>query len=340
MNKPLVSVIIVNWNGRDFIEDCIRSLLNVSYPNFEVLFIDNASTDGSADLVEKKYPVVKVIRNKKNLGYAEGHDIGLRKAKGKAILLLNTDTIVEKNLLDSLIGVLFSDNSIGAVQPKIVMYPQKDLIDSIGMFFLMNGSLYHYGREKNEDLQKYNRQIEIFSAKGVCIMLKREVLDTVGFFDKDYFAYFEETDLCMRIWLAGYKVMYVPNSTVFHIGGASSKRLNWSFILFHSYKNGICTYIKNLSLPYLLRVVPVMIVLYQGVFLLHLLKFEFSNALAIQQAIFWNIVNISNTLQKRRYIQKNIRRIKDNDYLPKLTKKVRFSYYYYQFFDGMGKYID
>lgn len=336
----LVSVIILNWNGIKFIEKCILSLMKVSYPNVEILFVDNASTDGSPELIEKKYPNIKVIRNKKNLGFAEGHEIGFRIAKGESVLLLNTDTMVEKNLITSLVNVLYSDKTIGAVQPKIVMYPQKDIIDSIGVFFLMNGSLYHYGREKKENILKYNKQMEIFSAKGVCLMFKKEVLDKTGFFDKDYFAYFEETDLCMRIWLSGYKVVYTPSSTVYHIGGASSKRLNWSFILFHSYKNGICTYIKNLSLPYLFRVLPIMVILYQGVFLLHLLKLEFSNALAVQMAILWNIVNIVKTLQKRQYVQNNIRRIDDNDYLPKLIRKVNYSYYYYQFFGGMGNYKD
>jgi GT2 family glycosyltransferase len=336
---PLVSVIILNWNGKKFIEKCIRSLMNVSYPSIEILFIDNASTDGSPELIETKYRNIKVFRNKKNLGFAEGHEIGFRKAHGNAILLLNTDTIVEENLITSLVNVLYSKKSIGAVQPKIVMYPQKEIIDSIGVFFLMNGSLYHYGREKKENILEYNKQMEIFSAKGVCVMFKKEVLDKTGFFDKDYFAYFEETDICMRVWLSGYKIVYTPTSTVYHIGGATSKRLNWSFILFHSYKNGISTYIKNLSPSYLLRVLPVMLFLYQGVFLLHLLRLEFSNALAVQRAIIWNIIHFEKTLRKRQRVQNKIRRIKDDEYLPKLTRKVKWSYYYYQFFGGMGKYI-
>lgn len=340
MNKLLVSVIIVNWNGKEFIERCIDSLIKVSYPKIEIIFVDNCSTDGSLELVEDKYPRIRIIRNKENLGYAGGHEVGFKQAKGEAVLLLNTDTIVERNLITSLVKVLFSDKTIGAVQPKIVMYPQDKIIDSVGTFFLMSGDLYHYGREKNADLAKYNEQMEIFSAKGVCLLFRKEVLDKTGFFDKDYFAYFEETDLCMRVWMSGYKIIYTPSSTVSHLGGASSKKLNWSFILFHSQKNRLCTYIKNLSISYLWKVLINILFLYQLAFLFYLLTGKIGSAISVQKSIAWNIVNLKKTLYKRKIVQSKIRKISDKEYLPKVTKKINLSYYYYQFFGGIENYRD
>lgn len=340
MNNPLVSIIIVNWNGRKYLEDCLGSLSKISYKNVEVIFVDNASTDDSVLFVKKYYPTYKIIVNTKNLGFAEGQEIAFQKAKGDALLLLSMDTLVKKNLLDELVKALYVGNKIGAVQPKILLYPQKNLIDSIGSFFLMNGDLYHFGREKNQTLPLYNKPMEIFSAKGACILFRRKVLEKTGLFDKDYFAYFEETDLCMRIWLAGYTIMYVPSTAIYHTGGGSSKQMASSFILFHSYKNGICTYLKNLSVKYLFVVLPKMMLLYQLAFLAYFVKGNFSSAFSLQNAIIWNIFNIKKILKKRKFVQEKIRVVSDDIFLPKLTKKVKLSYYYYQFFGGLDKYED
>lgn len=340
MRKPFVSIIIVNWNGIRFLKDCLKSLSETSYREKEILFVDNASFDDSVSYVRKNFPNINVIQNKKNLGFAGGHEVAFKKSKGQAILILNTDTIVEKNLVDALIKKLYENDAIGAAQPKIVIYPQKNLIDSIGSFFLMSGDLYHYGREKDPRLPIYNRPMDIFSAKGACILFKKEVLAKTGFFDKDYFAYFEETDLCMRIWLAGYRVVYTPETVVYHKGGASAKRVVPSYIQFHSYKNGICTYLKNLSFKYLCKVLPVMIGLYMGGSIFYTIKGKPRIAWAIQKAIGWNLLHLRETLKKRKLIQEKIRVVSDDDFLPKLTKHVRLSYYYYQFFGGMDRYRD
>lgn len=340
MHKPFISVVIVNWNGRRLLEDCLKSLSEISYGNKEILFVDNASLDDSVSYVRKNFPNVKVIQNTKNLGFAGGNDVGFKKASGDAILILNTDTIVEKNLLDALGDTLYSANDIGAVQPKIVMYPQTNFIDSIGSFFLPNGDLYHYGREKDPRLSMYNKEMDIFSAKGACILLRREVLEKTGLFDKDYFAYFEDTDLSMRIWLSGYRIVYTPKTTVYHKGGATAKKVASSHIQFYSYKNRLCTYIKNLSFKYLCRVMPLTIIIYELASILYIAKRKVDISWAIQKAIFWNITHIKQTLQKRKYVQRKIRAVKDDNFFPKLTRRVRLSYYYYQFFGGIERYRD
>lgn len=328
MHNPLVSVIIVNWNGMRFLKDCLGSLSKSTYKNTEILFVDNASVDDSVGFVKKNFPKITIYKNSKNLGFAGGHEVAYKNVKGEVILLLSMDTIIEKNVIQELVNTLESDSSIGAVQPKLLMYPEKDLIDSVGSFFLLSGLLYHYGYQKNHTLAKYNKQMDVYSAKGACILFRKSTLDKTGLFDKDYFAYFEETDLCHRIWLAGYRVVYSPKAIVYHTGGGASKKMVPSFIQFHSYKNRICTYLKNLSLKYLLIVFPSTIAIYEATSLLFLVKLQFSLAWALQRAILWNIMHLPETIKKRKFIQSKIRVVSDDQFLPKIMKPVRLSYYF------------
>lgn len=334
-----MSIIIVNWNGRKFLSDCLGSLSKSAYRKMEIIFVDNASTDDSVSYVKKNFPTINIMVNKENLGFSAGHEIALKKARGEVILLLNTDTIIEKNVLEELVKMLYSEKDIGAVQPKLLMYPQKNLIDSIGTFFLATGFLYHYGREKDHHQPIYNRSMEIFSAKGACFLFKKEVLEKVGFFDRDYFAYLEETDFCQRIWLAGYKIVYAPRAVVYHKGGGASGKMVASYIQFHSFKNRLCTYLKNLSRKNLLKTIPLMLLIYQCAFMLYLLTGNFGVAWAIQKAILWNVIHLPETCQKRKLVQNKIRTVADDDFLPKITRPVRLSYYYY-LFRGLKNYIE
>lgn len=339
MVEPLVSIIIVNWNGIKYLDDCLGSFSKISYKNVEVFFVDNASTDGSVEYVKKNYPHFKLIVNKKNLGFAEGHDEAFKKTKGDAILLLSMDTIVTKNFLSELVKSLYAKKDIGAVQPKLLIYPIKT-IDSVGALFLLNGDLYHFGREKDPKLPKYNKPMEVYSAKGACILLRKNVLKKTGLFDKDYFAYFEETDLCHRVWLSGFRIVYNPNATVYHKGGGASSKMVKSYILFHSYKNRINTYLKNLSVKYLWIVLPQTLAIYQLSFLFYILQGRFDYALAVERGIVWNLTHIGEIMKKRKYVQENIRKISDDAFLPRLTRSVGWKYYYYQFFGSLKNYTD
>lgn len=339
-NEPLVSIIIVNWNGKHLLKDCLDAISKQDYSRSEILFVDNASEDGSVEFVKKNYPMIKIFVNEENLGVGGGFEVGLKQVNGEAVVLLNTDTKASKTLLKNLVRVLYSDVTIGAVQPKLVLHPSGKLIDSIGCFFLANGDLYHIGREKDASLPKYNQTMEIFSTKGACMIIKTEVLKKVGLFDKDFFAYFEDTDLCMRILLAGYKILYDPSETVYHRGGATSKNIMHSNILFHSYKNRIYAYLKNFSIAYLIKVLPLMLCMYQVAFVGYLVTGRFQYAFALQKGIFWNALHIGKILKKRKYIQENMRKVKDSEYMPQLTKSVGIIYYWYQFFGGIEKYKD
>ncbi len=340
MNRnPLVSIIIINWNGKNLLSDCLESLSKVTYKPVEIIFVDNASSDGSLEYVKTKYPHFIIIENKTNLGFAEGHEEAFAKAKGEYVLLLSTDTIVEKNLLNALMNIFSQEKNVGAVMPKLVMYPKTDKIDSAGTFLMTTGMSYHFGREKNPENPLYNKPIKVYSAKGACLLFPKKVLNETGLFDKDYFAYFEESDLCHRIWLAGYSVYYWPYTTVYHKGGGASKRMVSSFIQFHSFKNRLCTLIKNLSITNLFIMMPQILIIYQIFFILRILTGEFGIAFAVQRGIIWNIAHIHQTFKKRRYIQSHIRKVSDKSFFPLVIRNPRISYYYYMF-SGLSRYKD
>jgi GT2 family glycosyltransferase len=260
------------------------------------------------------------------------------KAKGELILFLNNDTIVDKNFLIPLIDKLISDKSIAAVQPKILCYPQIEIIDSVGSYFLNTGFLYHYGHNKY-DQKKYNVQSEIFSMKGACMLFKKSVLNEIGMFDNKYFAYFEETDLCHRAWLAGYKIMYVPASKIYHKGGQTAKFLPDALLEYHANKNRLYTYMKNFEFSYLIKIIPLHIFFLELSACVYLILLKFSLFLTIQRAIWWNIKNIHTLRIDRREIQK-IKKTSNSIFLPHLTKKVGLTYYYHLLATALAGYKD
>jgi len=336
-------VILVGFNAKHFLPKCLRSLQKGTYKNFEILYVDNGSKDGTATYIKKNHPYVRLFEKSRNLGFSPAHEGMIEKAKGDAILILNTDTVLAKNLLEELVKALYKEKSIGAVQPKILMFPSTDKIDSIGSFFLPSGFLYHVGYEKDANLPQYNKPMEIFSTKGAVMLIKKAVLEKVSFpaskdhkasiFDLDYFTLFEDTDLSHRIWLSGYRILYVPSTYAYHVGGGTVKKMVHSFVIFHGEKNRLATYIKNLSLSNLLRALPQMILMSQiEAFAYLLIKGRIDIFFAVYRALLWNIAHIGITLQKRKFIQNVMRSVPDDDFLPKLTKHIRPSYYFYLLF--------
>lgn len=327
--NTLISVIIINWNKKKYLATCLKSLF-LNDDKLEVIVVDNASTDGSKEFLKIKYPKVKIIENRENLGFAQGNNQGFNLSKGKFVLFLNNDTKVTKGFLKPLVKVLKSDPRIGGVQGKILLLEDKDKLDSIGAFFTNTGFLYHYGfRKKNNP--KLDKQIELFSAKGACMMFKRDVLEKLKVegevFDQQYFAYHEETDMCHRLWLAGFKIKYVPESLIFHKVGATSIKLGDSIIQYHSFKNRIDSYIKNLSLIFLVKVLPLHLFLCFVAAFTYLVRGKHVVSLAIIKSLIWNIFNLGQTLRKRKIIQTKIRKISDEKYLPGLTKPVGIDYF-------------
>lgn len=339
MSRGLVSVIIVNWNGLHFLKDCLPHLYKSSYKNFEVILVDNGSKDGSIEFVKKNYHNIIIVQNSVNKGFAEANNQGYKKAKGEFILLLNNDTKVSRNFMEPLIHALQNDKWLGGVQSKILSMDNPKLLDSVASFFTSTGMLYHYGYHQ-KDSKKYSKRIYTYTAKGACLMLKREVVEKVGLFDSRFFAYFEESDLCHRIWLSGYKVEYIPESIIHHKIGGTSNSMQNSFIQFHSFKNRINSYIKNLGVYQLMLVLPVHLVICELIAIAFIFKGRVDLFLAIHRAFVWNIMHIKETLIIREQVQKKIRSVKDEIFFPLIKKDPEFSYYYSLFTKSLVGYKD
>ncbi len=338
--KKLVSIIIVNWNGKKYLKNCLSSLKNQDYKNIEIIFVDNNSHDGSIEYVRDNFPDIKIVRNKENLGYAEGNNIGYKHAKGDYVLFLNNDTKVTKNFLIELIKVLESDNQIGGAQSKILLMDRPRILDSVGAFLTKTGFLYYYGVfKKNSSV--YDKQIYLYTAKGASMIFKKEVLEKVKIegklLDHRYFAYFEETDMCHRIWLTGYHIVFAPKSIIYHKMGGTSINLINSFVQYHSFKNRVNSYIKNLGLGQLITVLPVHFLVCE-IYALSLLRRNPSLAFTIQRSIMWNIRNLRETLRLRKIVQHSIRIVSDKSIKKYIYKYPPLNYYYH--ISDLSKYED
>lgn len=336
MKKPKISIIIVNLNGKSFLEKCLSSIKKEIYPNKEVVLVDNASTDGSIEYSKKIFPDIKVVKNKSNLGFALANNLGLKVSSGKYIFLLNNDTVVPKNVFDPLVYYLEKHPDIYAIQPRVKLIDKPDYLDSVGSFYTNSGFLYHlgFGKRDNKYLRK---EIELFSAKGCALMIKKSILGKSGLFDEDFFAYFEETDFCWRLWLMGGKVIYFPFVYILHKGSGTASKMNFEFINYHSYKNRICSLIKNLGTARLVFSLPLHLIYCMTAFVAYLFTGKVKGAFSIIRAIIWNISNLKKTLSKRNYVQRKLRIVKDNKFLPKLTRFASPRYFYY-LFNGLEKY--
>jgi hypothetical protein len=330
MNE-LVSIIIVNWNGLRWLSDCFGSLVKQDYQNYEIIFVDNASKDESVAWVKKNYPKTKILINKENLGFSDANNVGYRIAKGKYVLFLNNDTRVTTTFLTELIKVVESDPKIGGAQSKILLMDHPDTHDSIGAFFTSTGFLYHYGFGAKDNL-KYDKQIDLYTAKGACMMFKKSVLKKVevdgNILDPAYFAYFEETDMCHRVWLAGYRIVYAYKSVIFHKMGATSSSMNNAFVQYHSFKNRINSYLKNLGSVQLWRTLPIHLLFCEFFSVASFFQGKFKLSYNVQKAIVWNLMRLSATMRHRRYIQTNIRKISDDQLWETVLKKTKLVYYW------------
>lgn len=325
MKRPLVSLIIVNWNGLKMLKDCFFSLAEINYPNWEVILVDNGSNDGSQEFARKfKFPhsQLKIIQNKTNLGFAEPNNQGYRASKGKYILLLNNDTKVKKDFLNKMVKRMEQDPQIGVSQPKIYLMEKPGFLDNTGSYLTRIGLLKHEGFLE-KDGPCFNQEKQIFAAKGACMLIKREVIEKVGLFDKDFFAYFEESDFCWRVWLVGYRVIYYPQTFIFHKLGATSKKMNQFSLNYHSIKNRIASLVKNLEFKSLFTIFPLHLFFLFSLGTFYLLRFQFGKVKMIIAAIYWNLIHLPGLLSQRRKIQQ-LRTVSEDEILRLVGRKWPF----------------
>ena len=217
---PLISVVVLNWNGEKVIEKCLKSLRVQTYHPLEIIVVDNASTDGSLDLIKKNFPDVKLIVNKKNLGFGGGNNVGIQMAQGKYIMILNNDAYLDPACIEELKRCIEKDEKYGACASKILLEFENNLIDAAGIEVYPDGLSIGRGRLEKED--RYDKEEEVFSPSGCAGLYRKEMLDDIGLFDEDFFAYADETDMGWRSRLAGWRCIYNPKALVYHSHSASS----------------------------------------------------------------------------------------------------------------------
>jgi GT2 family glycosyltransferase len=240
---PPVSLIVLNWNGRQFLEDCLSSLLGLDYAEFSVIVVDNASADDSVAFVQQHFPQVSVHLNKKNLGFAAGCNVILRGVVAEIAVLLNPDVVVARDWLRNLVAPMLEDRTIGIAGCKMY-YPGRRHIQHAGGYIAYPQALPgHYGLNE-EDNGQYDRLCDVDYIIGAALAIKRSVVDAIGLLDEGFFLFYEDADWCARARRAGYRVVYVPDATLVHVESPLTKKgsepylehmhtSRWRFILKH-----------------------------------------------------------------------------------------------------------
>lgn len=230
--SPRVSVVVLNWNGKNDTLECINSLSKLSYDNYEIVLVDNGSTDGSAEAFSSNRGAFVFLQNEDNLGFSEGNNVGIRDALARGseyILLLNNDTVIDKNALTHLIQAAESNPDIGIVGPKILFYHDPERIwFAGGVLDFIEGSSHRGGGRLDDG--SFDEAAEADYITGCALLIKAEVIKEIGLMSNDYFLLFEETDWCLRAKNSGYRILYVPEARVFHKCSASfgrSAKSNW-----------------------------------------------------------------------------------------------------------------
>ncbi|HUU20552.1 MAG TPA: glycosyltransferase family 2 protein [Sedimentisphaerales bacterium] len=228
VNEPKVSIVIVNWNGQEYLKKCLSSAYAQTYRDFNIVFVDNGSEDGSVEFVAENFPEAEIIKNNENVGFADGNNIGIKKSfediDVKYIATLNNDTIVEPSWLRELVSAAEKDRIIGSCQSKMLRYYDRSIIDSTGIKLLANGTVSDRGAGEKDDGQ-YDKLEEVFGACAGAALYRREMLNESGLFPSHYFASFEDVDLAWRARYAGWKCVYVPSAVVYHFRFATQKKM-------------------------------------------------------------------------------------------------------------------
>jgi len=336
---PRVSVLIVNFNGAAVLDQCLASLARVSEPSHEVVVVDNGSSDNSLDVVAR-YPDVRIVRSPCNLGFAGGNNLGLPHCRGRFILLLNNDTTVPEGVLTTLADYLDAHPQVGVVQAKMILPRYGSSLDVCGSFLTWCGLPYHYGYFK-KDCEKYRSSYPVFSGKGACLMFRREIVERAGgfLFDPDFFCYYEETDFCHRVWLAGYEVHFVPTQPVQHFMGATAGSPHGAFALTFYLRNMAFSLLSNLSLGGLFRIAPCFFAVLVVGLIVSAVALRKPAVLAHAGALLCPLRCMSRIRQRRKLV-KQIRRRSDRQIFATVLRNPRPSYYLRTFTATLAGYED
>lgn len=290
----------------------------------ETIVVDNGSTDGTGEYVRDSHPWARVIRTDRNLGFSGGCNLGAAHSSGKYILFLSDDTVVTPDFLRELVGVMEADPACGIVQSKMLLLENPALVDSVGAYFTKIGILLNPYRGQ-PDTRPTDSPEEIFAAQGACMMIRAELFNILGGFDEDYYVYFDDTDLCWRGWLAGFRVKVVPRSRIYHRRGATTSTERPGIVVYHTFKNRLCSLLKNLAWRDMATVVPLHLAICLSGTVLFLARLKPRSAVAILGALVWNLANLGKTMRKRNEVSQ-IAVIPREALFPRLERPMPVSY--------------
>ena len=337
---PLVSILILNYNGADLLPACLDSLRDLKYPSYEVLVVENKSTDNSLEVLAR-YPWVKVVATDVNIGCSRGYNFGLPHTKGEFILMMNNDMIANRDFVLVLSRYLVEHPGVGIVQGKMVLPRCNGALEVCGSFFTSFGLPYHYGYFK-PDGPKYQQSYPVFTAKGACMMFRREVIDRAGgyYFNPDFKFYYEETDLCHRAWLAGYETHFVPSPPVQHLSGVTMARSEKAgFSLYYYLRNMMYSLLTTLEWASLLRVMPLYFAIFFSSMVAALVSGRWPTAQAHWKALTYNIVRLRKIVAQRKVVRA-IRKIPDKEIFKKVRRNPRLDYFVKTFQGQLAQYQD
>ncbi len=334
-SNPSVAVVILNWNGKDFLEQYLPPLLKTNYDNFEIIVADNGSTDESLITLKHKFPTIKIIDLESNHGFAKGYNLANQQIDSDYLVLLNSDVEVTDNWIDPIIKMMEKDKSIAAAQPKVLAQARKthfEYAGASGGWLDVLGYPFCRGRilgTVEADNGQYNSIQEVFWATGAALFIRPHLFNSLDGFDESFFAHMEEIDLCWRLKRAGYKIMANPESVVYHVGGGtldyqSPKKT------FLNFRNSLFMLLKNEPKRKLFWLIPLRLILDGLAGALFLMEGKFKHISAIIKAHFAFYQSYSKIIQQKKLEDELINKISISD-SPNLTgvfsKSIVVAYY-------------
>ncbi len=255
----MITIVIPNYNGNNYLRKCLDSIYVQKYTDYQIIIIDNASTDGDYQWL-KGYKDVIFKQLDKNYGFSRAVNEGIRLAKSEYVLLLNNDTELCEGFLEALLDVIIKDPKIFGVSSKMIQYQDKGLIDDAGDEYTVVG--WGYKRGDGNSIEDFKKEERVFSACAGAALYRKEVFDKIGYFDEAFFAYMEDIDISYRANIYGYKNMYAPQAKVYHIGSATSGGRYNSFKIKLSARNNVYVPYKNMPLLQLIINMPCLLLGY------------------------------------------------------------------------------
>ncbi|MBI2374139.1 MAG: glycosyltransferase family 2 protein [Deltaproteobacteria bacterium] len=313
------TVVVLNWNGKDLLEECLGSLRAQTDRDFEVMVVDNGSTDGSVEFVRTRFPEARVLALSENHGFAKGNNFGMREVSSERIALLNNDTRTDPKWLEELNRALDAHPEVGFCASKILNYFEPDVIDTAGDEIGVAMGLKRGHGEK--DGPQFSVARYVFGACAGAAIYRKRMLDQIGLFDESFVTNFEDVDLSFRAQLAGWRCFFVPTAIIYHKVGETKRRANWKQL--PSYRNSKVTWLKNAPLPLLAKYMPelfkneaIKLLVSAGIHKRYLEKPDFEKVFMLLLADWQVITRLPSTVRERWRIQRQ--RVVSADYIESL----------------------